>query len=170
MDITQIILDDHADQRRLFAMIEQIEASNTDALGSIWNRLATLLELHADAEEELFYPELLKLGQGAGEKDDAEDETEDAIGDHNEIRDAVAEVSKHAVGSSQWFDAVDQVNIVNGNHMAEEEREGLTDVRRNVSMAERHRLAVAFAAFEAKHSAGVTPVDIDPQTYIQRHE
>ena len=32
MDITQVILDDHGEQRRLFAAIEQIDPSDTDAL------------------------------------------------------------------------------------------------------------------------------------------
>ena len=32
MDITQLILDDHAEQRRLFAIIEQIDAGDHDAL------------------------------------------------------------------------------------------------------------------------------------------
>ncbi len=51
--------------------------------------------------------------------------------------------------------------------MAEEEREGLTDFRRRVSLPERHELAVAFAAFEARNFAGVRPVDKDPEDYVR---
>ena len=54
MDITQLILDDHHEQRRLFAILEQIDRSDTDTLGAVWSRLAAFLELHAAAEEELF--------------------------------------------------------------------------------------------------------------------
>ena len=54
--------------------------------------------------------------------------------------------------------------------MAEEEREGLTDFRRRVSLAERHALAVAFAAFEARNFAGVRPVDKDPEAYVREQE
>lgn len=60
MDITQLILDDHHEQRRLFAILEQINRTDTDALSSIWDRLASFLELHAQAEEEIFYPALLQ--------------------------------------------------------------------------------------------------------------
>ena len=35
MDITQLILDDHAEQRRLFAIIEQIDPKDTDALTAV---------------------------------------------------------------------------------------------------------------------------------------
>ena len=56
MDITELILDDHHEQRRLFAILEQIDRTNTDVLSAIWSRLAAFLELHAKAEEEIFTP------------------------------------------------------------------------------------------------------------------
>ena len=63
-DITQLILDDHHEQRRRFAILEQIDAANVTALGNIWSRLAVLLEVHAAAEEAIFYPELVRLAVG----------------------------------------------------------------------------------------------------------
>jgi hypothetical protein len=170
MDITQLILDDHHEQRRLFSIVEQVDPADTDTLGVVWGRLAAFLDLHAEAEEEIFYPELLRLGKGAGGKDSPEDETEDAIHDHNEIRDAVAAVAGQEVGSDSWYEAVARANEANSDHMAEEEREGLTDFRRHVGLQLRHDLAVSFAAFEAAHFAGVEPVDKDPQEYIAKHE
>jgi Hemerythrin HHE cation binding domain len=169
MDITQLILDDHQEQRRLFAILEQIDPANTAALDAVWERLAAFLEVHAEAEEELFYPELLRVGQGV-DGIDPEAETKDAIHDHNEIRDAVAEVSKHEVGSKGWYEAVAKANEANSDHMAEEEREGLTDFRRHASLQLRHDLAVAFATFEANHVTGVTPKDKDPDRYIREVE
>ena len=65
MEITQLILDDHAEQRRLFAMLDTIDRKDTDALGAIWRRLRALLDTHAEAEERFFYPDLLKIGDGA---------------------------------------------------------------------------------------------------------
>jgi hypothetical protein len=170
MDITQLILDDHHEQRRLFAILEQIESADTGALADVWNRLAAFLEVHAAAEEAIFYPELVRLAMGPRPLASAEPETIDAIYDHNEIRDAIASVSAHTVGRPAWRDAVGAANRANSDHMAEEEREGLTDFRRRVSLAERHRLAVAFAAFEARHVTGVRPVDKDPEQYVRQIE
>ena len=170
MDITQLILDDHAEQRRLFAILEQIDRGNTAVLSAVWDRLGAFLELHAAAEEEIFYPELLQVGIAAHRREGVEDETLDAIKDHNEIRDAVAEVAKHAVGTDEWFQAVAGANEANSDHMGEEEREGLTDFRRLASLQRRHELAVQFADFEARHYAGVAPVDKDPETYVRTEE
>ena len=170
MDITQLILDDHYEQRRLFAVLEQIDPADTGTLSAVWARLAAFLEVHAAAEEAIFYPELIKVARRAGTLGSAEEETLDAIGDHNEIRDTVAAVAQHAVGSDAWLDAVAAVNRANGDHMAEEEREGLTDFRREASVQRRHDLAVAFARYEAQHVTGVRPVDRDPQAYVREVE
>ena len=170
MDITQLILDEHAEQRKLFSLIEQIDKSDTPALGSIWNRLRALLDSHAEAEEHFFYPRLMEVGTGANDADSAADETEDAIEDHNDIRDTGEAVDKEEVGTAQWFEAVGKCNLANSKHMAEEERQGLTDFRRHASVEERHALGIRFAAFEADHLTGVKPVDKDPKKWVKDHE
>ena len=170
MDITQLILDDHHEQRRLFAILEQVDRSDTETLGAVWDRLAAFLELHAAAEEEIFYPALLRVGIEARRAGSAEDETLDAIHDHNEIRDAVMSVPGHPVGSDEWYARVAAANLANSDHMAEEEREGLTDFRRLASLQLRHDLGVALVRYEAQHYAGVRPVDKDPAEYVRETE
>jgi hypothetical protein len=170
VDITQLILDDHHEQRRLFAIIEQVNRSDINTLSAVWGRLGVFLEVHAAAEEAIFYPALLQVGIAARRRTGVEDETLDAIGDHNEIRDAVAEAARHPVGGDDWYAAVAGANLANGDHMAEEEREGLTDFRRLAGLQQRHSLAVAFAAFEARNFAGVRPVDKDPAAYVSQAE
>jgi len=165
MDVTQLILDDHAEQRRLFAIIEQIDANDHEALRAVWSRLRGLLDTHARAEEVFFYPELLKLGRGA-DGETPKGETKDAIKDHNEIRDTASRVDDEDVGSAKWFDAVAAANKANSDHIAEEERQGLTDFRRHTDTQLRHRLAVRFIGFELKHLTGVKPVDLDVDAYV----
>ena len=65
MDITQLILDDHHEQRRLFAILEQVGRTDTTALSAVWARLGAFLEIHAAAEEAIFYPALLEVGLAA---------------------------------------------------------------------------------------------------------
>jgi len=165
-----LVLDDHHEQRRLFAILEQIDRRNTEALSAVWTRLAAFLEVHASAEEAIFYPALLRVGIAARRKSGVEDETLDAIHDHNEIRDAVGEVARHPVASDGWYAAVAGANLANSDHMAEEEREGLTDFRRLAGLQQRHDLAVAFAAYEARNVMGVEPVDKDPASYVSQAE
>ena len=150
MDITELILNDHHEQRRMFAVLDEVDPADSATLGTVWAPAAAMLEVHAQAEEEIFYPELLKLGERL--HDDAEvEETEDAIGDHNDIRDGIIEAGRHEVGSRSGGSGVNAARKANDEHMGEEEREGLADFRRYVDLELRHRIAVRFAAFEAAH-------------------
>ena len=164
-DITQIILDDHERFRRAFARLDELqgaESAPTEELAQVWGPLAALLDVHAIAEEEIFYPHLLDKG------DDAEEETLDAIGDHNDIRDAVHDAGQESVGGDAWWSAVGRARVANDEHMAEEEREGLADFRRNASVELRESLGRRFRAFEAKHRSAddLDTSDKDPQQYV----
>ena len=169
MDVTRLIEDDHGEQRRLFALLDDIPDAETGALTAVWGRLRALLDAHAEAEERFFYPELLKIGKGAGDSPDAKDETRDAIKDHNEIRDAGTAVDKCKVGTKEWRSAVADANKANSDHMAEEERQGLADFRQHGGLELRNALGIKFAEFQANHLTGVAPVDKDPDDYIRKN-
>jgi hypothetical protein len=171
MDICDFILDDHHEQRRMFALLDEIPRDDTTSLGAVWDRLAILLEVHAQAEEELFYPRLLDLGEGEGDKDSAAAETVDAVGDHNDIRAGVRAASTHDVGTQDWWDGVYGARKANDDHMGEEEREALADFRRHAPAQLRHEIAVAFAVYEAAHAdgKGISLADRDPEGYVDRN-
>jgi hypothetical protein len=84
--------------------------------------------------------------------------------------DAITTVGAYKTGSAEWWLAVAQVNEVNGDHMAEEEREGLSDFRRHASLDLRHAIGLAFCAFEAGRAGGIARHDLDPESYIRRHQ
>jgi hypothetical protein len=122
MDITEVILADHHEQRRMFAMLDDLDRSDIKTLTVLWDRLSAMLEVHAQAEELYFYPELLALGRRLRDGSEAE-ETKDAIGDHNDIRDGILEAARHEVGSDGWWSGVDAARHANDEHMGEEEHE-----------------------------------------------
>jgi hypothetical protein len=166
-DITQLILDDHTTFRQAFAQLDDLSVSgDADDLAKAWQPLADLLDVHAVAEEEIFYPQLLR------KVDDAEDETLDAIGDHNDIRDGVREASREPTGSDAWWAAVHKTRVANDEHMAEEEREGLADFRKAAPMGLREALGQRFVEFKAAHPTAedLDTRDKDPEDYVERHE
>jgi hypothetical protein len=169
VDITEQILDDHHRQRRMFAELDDVDLEETEQLSALWDRLATFLEVHAEAEEELFYPRLLDVGEGASDADSASEETKDAIGDHNEIRDAVARSRQCEVGSDEWWQAVTDARRHNSDHMAEEERQALADFRQHTDVGTRDALGRSFATYEASHADGVAADDHDPDLYVEEH-
>ena len=169
MDITDVILTQHHEQRRAFAYLDEVPRDDIRTLAALWSRLAVLLEVHAEAEEKFFYPRLLAVGTGGNDADSVEEETEDAIKDHNEIRDAVVEAGRHAVGSAEWWSAVEAAREANDEHMAEEERQDLADFREHADLQMRHDIAVEFLRYEAEHAQGITPEDHDPAAWVREH-
>lgn len=164
-DIIDLIYEDHQWLRRQFFYLD---AARTEAdLTAIWEPLATRLDTHADAEETVFYPVLLKLGRAGQPRD----ETEDAIDDHNAIRDAVAESRTHPVGTEPWFEAVGRARTENGKHLDEEEREALPDFIKSSTPGQRRDLAMTWLRFYHRHpaGAGIDERDKDADTYIAEH-
>lgn len=164
-DVTSLILDDHETFRRSFAALDTERGADAADLLARWEPLADLLDLHAAAEEAVFYPALLAKADPDGE------ETEDAIGDHNDIRDAVQAARSATPGSDAWWRAVDAAREANSEHMAEEEREGLADFRRNAAQELNDRLGEEFARYKAAHPGGrgADTADKDPEGYVEAH-
>jgi Hemerythrin HHE cation binding domain len=162
MDITDLILSQHHDQRRAFAQLDHIPRDDADQLAPLWSRLEVQLEVHADAEEKFFYPRLLAIG-----RESVDDEVKDAIKDHNEIRDGIRKARRHKPGTDEWWAAVAETRKANGDHMAEEERDDLPDFCRRADLETRHQIALQFVAYEAQHFAGITLQNRDPDEYVK---
>src|ERR1700754_842960 len=119
-DIIDLIYADHDWLRRQFFRLD--DARSKDELAAIWDVLGMRLDTHADAEETVFYPALLKHGgreDPGNPEGDPQDETEDAITDHNAIREAVRKSCQHEAGTEEWFEAGMQARKENGEHLDE---------------------------------------------------
>jgi len=162
--ITDLIRLDHIWFRSQFAALE---AARDDAgtIASLWAALSARLEVHAAAEEALFYPRLLK------DDSDATDDTKDAIRDHNDIRDAIGDAAQHHLGDDAWWEAVNATNSANTEHMEEEERGPLIEFENFAPQEEQRELAAAFASFEIEHAGarGISIDDKDPDDYVTRN-
>lgn len=162
-DIIDLITQDHLWFRRQFFYLD--DAKTDEELAAIWEPLAIRLDTHAQAEESVFYPVLLKKGKAGA----PEDETEDAIEDHNKIRDAVFEAGNHRVGTKVWFEAVGEARTENGKHLDEEEREAMADFIKSTTLQIRHELAMKWLQFYRDHpnGQGVDARDRNVDAYIE---
>ena len=162
-DICELILEQHSEFRRRFAELDDLRDADAETLVGVWQPLADLLEDHAEAEEELFYPHLLDLG------DEPVDETEDAITDHNDITDAVEASKQLEPGSDRWWGAVDDARRENSAHTAEEERGALADFRRNAPDELREEIGTAWLAWHGEHVGGHDRDEKDVVDYVDEH-
>lgn len=124
-----------------------------------WRMLADLLEVHAEAEEEILYPVLLKRGSGHAPAD-----TTDAIGDRNQIRDAITSEARGAPGTAFRRASVQASRKANDEHLPEDEPDVIPDLRMHTGPGFRCELGVRWMTFHCEHRAarGISRDDVDP--------
>jgi len=171
-DIIELVYADHDLIRRQFFRLD--DAKTVEELSAVWDQLSTRLDAHAEAEETVFYPALLEHGgrdDPGNPEGDPKDETQDAITDHNAIRDAVRRSRELTPGSAEWFDAVVKARTENGEHLDEEEREAMPDFIKSASLELRHELGMRWLQFLAEHDStrGIDNADKDADDYIEQH-
>ncbi len=163
LDIVNLILDDHASFRRDFETL--LGLTDEEDPGARWEELAARLEVHASGEESVLYPQVLN------KVDDAEDDTEHAVKDHNKIRDAIRVVGEQEVATPAWWDAIRDAQYENNDHLDEEERDVLPPFRSEVSDDTRATMGQEWLAFRDEHfgGRGLSGQDKDPEAYVERH-
>ena len=161
-DITVVIEREHDALRQHFRSLDR--GAGEQELEQAWRSLVQLLEVHASAEEVLLYPDVVRA------VDDGAEQTEDAVRDHNGIRDSVRAVDRYAAGSDSWWAAVELARRVNDAHLHEEEREVLPSLRRSMDRHRREELGQQWAAFHAEHqqAQGLSGDATDPQAVIEQ--
>jgi nitrite reductase/ring-hydroxylating ferredoxin subunit len=161
-DITVLIEREHDSFRRQFDALNAL--TDPGELEQAWTGLVELLEIHASGEEVVLYPRLVRADEQAAE------EAEHAVRDHNEIRDSVRAVQQHPAGSPAWWRAVREARDVNEEHLQEEERDVLPALRDSVDRPGREQLGAQWLTFHAEHEGarGLSSADTDPQTVVNR--
>jgi Hemerythrin HHE cation binding domain len=163
-DIVRLILSDHETFRARFAELDDLR-EQPQAAAALWGELAAHLETHASAEEAHFYPALLQNVKGS------EDETKDAVGDHDEIRQGIRRAAAAEVGSEEWWAGIHDAREANDEHLAEEERDDLPDFLRSVSVEVRQELGERFVEFREAHpwAAGLDYSDKNPDAFVKEN-
>lgn len=146
-DIVEVILADHRRIRRLVAAVQETgrrgDTASAWPLGPVWRRLAGLVELHAEAEQEICYLEMFGSGPPGAAR------WRDAVADHDDIRAMLAEAALQPAGSPAWWRAVFPATRLICDQMEAEERDVLACFARCAAPQLRHELAQRWASFVA---------------------
>ena len=106
-----------------------------------WQRLASLLEAHARAEEEICYLPMYRGHAHAAER------RREAVADHDDIREAISEARLRRAGSRLWWVAVSAVPAITIEHLDQEERGPLAASLPWLTMRQRRELGRQYAGF-----------------------
>jgi hypothetical protein len=137
VDVTELIENDHEEQRHLFALLDEL-GDDLALLAAVWDRLATFLEAHMTAEELLLHSHLPPAVAKA----------KNTIKGHAGMRAEISRARGLETGSRPWWQAVAGARTAN-DHSVEEERKDLAVLRGHASVQQRHHLAVKYSEVES---------------------
>jgi hemerythrin HHE cation binding domain-containing protein len=152
-EIGELIRADHARILRLFGALDDLIRRGEPgvahfALGQIWTRLASLLDVHTRAEEDVCFPLVFASDTAAPGLMEA------AAAEHRGLREAVAQARQLEVGSSRWWQVITTAREACTAHFASEERGPLSQVCSSLPAKKDKALARQWAAFVATHEPG----------------
>lgn len=117
-DIIELIMADHRRIRRLSQAVDDAARYSDGpdwALAAAWQQLATLLEVHTRAEEEICYLPMFGSGPQGTER------MRDAHACNDDIREAIREASLRCCGSPPWWRAVRAALAAAAEHLDREQ-------------------------------------------------
>ena len=112
---TEILTQDHRDA---LALIDQLNGARNDDPGNrkIFDRLANALELHMQAEEEIYYP-------AVAEHEEFEDLIEENVPEHEMVRENLTQMSELAVSSDVFQTVLEELRAAILAHATHEEED-----------------------------------------------
>jgi hemerythrin superfamily protein len=132
---TALLKEDHQKVKKLFAQIEKLDASRETEKAQIFDQLQKELTVHAQIEEEIFYPAVERAGD-----EEAEDLVREAHEEHRIVKTLLSELSALRTTDSR-FDAKIKVLKENVLHHAEEEQDEIFPVFDTLERMERERIS-----------------------------
>jgi hemerythrin superfamily protein len=132
MRATDLLARDHRTVRDLFLEFERTPLGDASTRQELFERIVDELEVHARAEEEIFYPAVRTASR----------RVDDAEAGHRHLRAVIGEVEAHEPESSEFTAAVRLVKRIVLAHVMEEETGVFLDAER-LGTQELERLGTA---------------------------
>ena len=132
---TSILKEDHRKVKKLFAEFDQLDESDTAEMARIFETVKKEIILHAQIEEEIFYPAVQQA-----EDDEAEELVREAREEHRLVRMLIEELSGITADDEQ-FCAKMKVLKDNVLHHAQEEESEIFPVFEDLDKEEQDRIA-----------------------------
>jgi hemerythrin-like domain-containing protein len=112
MNATELLRQDHREVDNLIAMLEDTTTAST----SLFEQLKTSLTLHAQVEEEIFYPAMEEF-------EEAEELVTESYEEHAEVKDLLEEMTGLNPQDEEFQDLLTQLKDSVQQHVEEEEAE-----------------------------------------------
>ena len=145
-DILELLTTDHREVEQILSRIQS--ASNSEQLYEFFNQLYKELNLHARAEELVFYPALR-------EYEDTDEMIEEAEAEHEESAALLEEIKALSPDSAEFQAKISELKEAFLHHVQEEESEVFETVRDCMDEPQLKQLAQEFQQAKTKIEADI---------------
>jgi hemerythrin superfamily protein len=135
MDVLELLKEDH---QRVASLLEQVEKTTERAEKTreeLFTKIMNELTLHAELEEQLFYPEI-------EQQEETREITLEAYEEHRLVKQLLAELSSEAKNTEEWSAKFKVLKENIEHHVEEEESEMFKGVRKVLSKEEREEMGI----------------------------
>ncbi|HKP84918.1 MAG TPA: hemerythrin domain-containing protein [Blastocatellia bacterium] len=113
MNAIELLKSDHQEASTMMEQIETADKGDRSAK-ELFNQLKQALTLHTQIEEQILYPALKSF-------DETKDWVPEAINEHQEVDDILAEMSALSPGNDEFMDKLTELRDAVEHHVEEEE-------------------------------------------------
>lgn len=145
-DILALISADHRKVEGIFSQIES--AKKPDDVYKLFNEIYQELNLHARAEELVFYPSLREF-------EDTDDLIEEAESEHEEVEVMLEEIKALSPNAEDFMDRIAELKEAVQHHVQEEENEVFEVIRESFDNQELQALGLEFQEAKTKLAAEI---------------
>jgi hemerythrin superfamily protein len=142
MDILDLIKKDHRKIETLFSAIETTD--DTQKLYECFNQLYEEINLHAEVEEQTFYPAILEYCENT------EEVIDEAQNDHDEAKQLLEEIESLSPTSAEFKQKIRELKQVIQHHVQSEENQVFSSARQCITEEERSQLGSDFEAVKSQ--------------------
>lgn len=132
---TALLKEDHQKVKKLFSEFEKLDVARDSDRAELFDQIRKELTVHAQIEEEIFYPAVERA-----EDEEADDLVREAHEEHRIVKTLLEELAALSPADSQ-FDAKIKVLKENVLHHAEEEQDEIFPVFDSLERMERERIS-----------------------------
>jgi hypothetical protein len=149
MNAFTLLKEDH---KKVAGILEKIDATTERGVKTreeLFAQLKTELDIHAEIEETIFYPELEK-------HDESRDITLEAIEEHRIVKEFLAELDSMSKDDEVWTAKMTVLKENIEHHVEEEEGEMFSKARKALTEEEIERLGTRMEAAKKKQKAAIS--------------
>ena len=128
MDATKLLKEDHDEVRALFKEYEKAGDRAHATKAKLFEQIREALTVHAEIEEEIFYPAVK-----AARSEEAKDEVREAVEEHKIVKTLLKELEKMEPSDEQFDAKMTVLQESVDHHATEEEKEMFKQARKNLS-------------------------------------